>query len=59
MGVGHRNLQVRERFVKLPLSFFLFWHTFFELRPVRAILRRARVLEADTYERSYRLKALA
>ena len=54
MGVGHLNLQACERFIRLPRLFFLFWHTLFEFRPARFLLRRAHLLGADTYEKEYR-----
>ena len=53
-GVGHLNLQVRERFVRLPRLFFLFFNALVDVWPLRPVLRRAGVFRASTYERTYR-----
>jgi len=53
IGVGHKNMMVKERFVRLPSMFFSFFYKVFMFRPLKAVCRRARMFEAQTYERTY------
>lgn len=53
IGVGHKNMMVKERFVRLPSIFFNFLYKAFMFRPLKAVCRRAGIFEAQTYERTY------
>ncbi len=53
IGVGHRNLMVRERFVRLPRVFFLFLNYLFRFRPIKYLTRKGGFFKANTYEKTY------
>lgn len=53
IGVGHKNMMVKERFVRLPSVFFKFLYKVFMFRPLKTICRRAKLFEPQTYERAY------
>jgi len=53
IGQGHKNMMVKERFVRLPSFFFRFCNEVFQFRPLKFLCRKARVFEAKTYEREY------
>ena len=53
IGVGHRNLMVRERFVRLPTCLFVFLNYLFRFRPIKYLARKGKLFEANTYEKTY------
>lgn len=53
IGVGHKNLMVRERFVRLPSFMFVFLNYLFRFRPIRYLARKGRLFEENTYEKTY------
>lgn len=55
IGVGHRHLMVRERFVSLPQPVFVFLRRLFQFRPIKFLARRGNLFRADTYEKTYRV----
>jgi hypothetical protein len=46
---------VRERFVRLPSFLFLFLNRLVRFRPIKFLLRKGRLFEEDTYEKTYRV----
>jgi hypothetical protein len=53
IGRGHKNLMIKERFVRLPKVFFVILNRLCEIKPIRFSLRKARIFEAKTYEKQY------
>jgi len=53
IGRGHKNMMVRERFVRLPKAFFMLLNRLFTFRPLKSICRRAGLFRPNMYERSY------
>ena len=53
VGVGHKNLMVRERFVRLPHCLFLFLNYFIRFRPINYLARKGKLFESRTYEKNY------
>jgi len=58
LGRGHKNMMVKERFVRLPSFFFRFWNMVFTFRPLKFLCRKAGLFRAQTYERTYRTEGL-
>lgn len=54
IGVGHRNLMVMEKFVRLPRFLFVFLNRLFRFRPIKYLARKGKLFEERTYEKTYR-----
>jgi ubiquinone/menaquinone biosynthesis C-methylase UbiE len=54
IGIGHKSMMIRERFVRLPSFFFVFLNRLFTFRPVKYLARKGRLFEERTYEKTYR-----
>lgn len=58
MGVGHRNLMAKERFIKLPRILFIVTNKIINIKPVYFVLKKGLFFHPSTYDKLYLIKGV-